>query len=114
MGDCPFETVAIAYRQSEATVIQSMFEFYGIPTLVRDAYSVRVNAPWTLALGGMRIQVLSEFAEEARGLLDEVASQESPPVRADAQERTANFALGLLLLLMGATPPPRIGASIVR
>lgn len=113
MREDPFETVAIAYRQSEAAVIQSMFEFYGIPTLVRDAYTARVNAPWTLAIGGMRIQVLSEFAEEARELLTEVADRQTPPTRAGTQERTANFALGLLLLLFGAVPPPRIGAGIV-
>lgn len=114
MNEARFETVAIAYRQSETAVIQSLFEYYGIPTFVCDADTARTCSPWTLAIGGMRIQVLSDFAGEARALLTEVASQETPPVRADAQERIANFALALLLGLLGGVPPPQLCASVVR
>lgn len=112
MSEARFETVVIAYRLSEAAVIQSMFEYYGIPTLVCDANTVRANAPWTLAVGGIRIQVLSNFAQEARDLLAEAAAREPAPI--PVEERIGNFAFGFLMLLFGATPPPsRMGAQII-
>ncbi|NML07174.1 hypothetical protein [Sphingomonas sp. G-3-2-10] len=117
MSDDPFETVVIAYSQSQAGVILSLFEWNGIPAYAMNIEMARNSAPLTLALGGIPIRVAREAAAEAREILGEAAdaSAEAEVPRLEAGERAGNFLIGLLCFLFaGAAPPPRIAASIVK
>ncbi|RYE01535.1 MAG: hypothetical protein EOP61_10985 [Sphingomonadales bacterium] len=113
-GD-PFETVAIAYSPPQAGVILSLFAWHGIPAYGQNIETVSANCPLTLALGGIPIRVLREFADEARDLLSEAAGddeREAPLLTPG--HRVAAIGLLVLLGLLAAPPPPRLGAEIVR
>jgi hypothetical protein len=114
MSDDPFETVAIAYSQAQADVILSMFAWYDIPAYAKNIAHARAVRVLTLALGGFPIRVHRDFAEEARGLLDEAAEREHEPLTEPLADRLGRLPLLGLLLLFGAPPQPRVSASIVR
>ncbi|NIJ21155.1 hypothetical protein FHS95_002858 [Sphingomonas naasensis] len=112
MSDDPFVTVAIAYSQPQALVLLSLFAWHDIPAYARNLQHARTDCPVTLALGGIPIRVLSDCAGAARALLVEAAEREDerPAPAPLAWRIVKTLALGMV----GATPPPRIAASIVR
>ena len=115
MDEDPFETVAIAYTQPQVAVMLSMFGWYGIPAYAKNFGHIGVDCPVTLALGGFPVRVHREFAEEARGLLAEAADRclEEPAKPQPLAYRIAKVPF-FLLLAMGAAPPPRLSATLVR
>ena len=115
MSEDPFETVAIAYTQSQAGVILSLFEWNGIPAYGANLEMVRANVPFTLALGGIPIRVAREAAAEARAILTEAAEreQEDAPSHEPLDDRIAKVALLGVLGLMAVAPPPRLSAEII-
>jgi hypothetical protein len=110
-GD-PFETVAIAYSQSQVAVLTSLFAAYGIPLIAMNVETLRANPAWTLALGGFPIRVPREAAADARGLLTEAAETPDEDLREPGPfaERVLTT---LFLGITGLTPPPRRSVSIV-
>ena len=115
MSEDPFETVAIAYTQSQAGVILSLFEWDGIPAYGANLETVRTSAPLTLALGGIPIRVAREAAAEARAILTEAAEheQEEVPEREPLSDHVAKGGLFGVLGLMAVAPPPKVSAEIV-
>lgn len=114
MSEDPFETVAIAYTQSQAGVILSLFEWNGIPAYGANLETVRTNAPLTLALGGIPIRVAREAAAEARAILTEAAEREQEEQSPEPlSDRIAKIGFLGLLGLMAVAPPPRVSAEIV-
>lgn len=115
MSEDPFETVAIAYSQSQAGVILSLFEWNGIPAYGANLETVRTSALLTLALGGIPIRVAREAAEEARAILNEAAerAQEEAPAPEPLSDRVAKVGLLGVLGLMAVAPPPRLSAEII-
>lgn len=113
MADDSFETVAITYRQPETAVILSMLEAYGIPAYALGAETARTVPPYTLALGGIRIRVPNSDAADARALLNEAAERESEIPPDDLEGRIGNGLLSFVMTILGGTPPPRLGATIV-
>jgi hypothetical protein len=112
VSDEPFETVAIAYSLPQALVLLSLFAWHGFPAYARNLQHARTDCPVTLALGGIPICVLSNWADDARALLAEAADRDSdPPTPSPLAYRIAKV---LALGVIGATPPPRMPASIVR
>ena len=108
-GD-PFETVAIAYSQPQAGVILSLFAWHGIPAYGMNLETIRVNTPWTLALGGIPIRAHRDYAEEARGLLAEAADVPDEAAAEPVGERVAKV---IFCGVFGLTPPPKMSAEIV-
>jgi hypothetical protein len=116
MGEDPFETVAIAYRQPQVLVMLSMFHAYGIPAYAKNLGHISVACPVTLALGGMPIRVHRDYADEARELLAEAAGREddeAPAMTQSLEERIVKVPALLLMMLMGTPPSPRLSATIV-
>ncbi|MDF7775333.1 hypothetical protein P1X14_08750 [Sphingomonas sp. AOB5] len=116
MSDDPFETVVIAYSQSQAGVILSLFEWNGIPAYAMNFETVRTNPALTLALGGIPIRVAREAAADAREILNEAAEAgaQEQSLYAPLSERVANVGLlGMLVLLGSGPPPPRLSAEII-
>lgn len=112
MSDDPFVTVAIAYSQPQALVLLSLFAWHDMPAYARNLQHARTDCPVTLALGGIPIRVLADCAGEARALLVEAAERETeePAPTPLAYRIVKTVALGVL----GAPPPPRMAATIVR
>lgn len=113
MSDDPFETVAIAYTQSQAGVILSLFEWNGMPAYGANLETVRTSAPLTLALGGIPIRVAREAAAEARAILTEAAEREQEEKSEPLSDRVAKVGLLGVLGMMAVAPPPRVSAEIV-
>lgn len=114
MSEDPFETVAIAYTQSQAGVILSLFAWNGIPAYGANLETVRTNTPLTLALGGIPIRVAREAAAEARALLTEAAEREHEEAPEPLSDRVAKVGLwGVLGMSAGGVPPPKLSAEIV-
>jgi hypothetical protein len=93
-------------------VLLSLFAWHGFPAYARNLQHARTDCPVTLALGGIPILVLSDHAEDARVLLAEAAERDAdePAPTPLAYRIVKMLALGV----MGAPPPPRMAASIVR
>lgn len=112
------ELIAIVYRQDELAVILSRLEAADIWVCRHSKGHVAVDVPLTLALGGVRLFVHREEAEEARALLAECGSWERI---GGVYENSLwlDWLVALLLLFLAATPPPAripsvvIGASAV-
>jgi len=58
---------------------RSRLEAEGIDAYVQDANIVRMNWLYSLAVGGVRLQVSSEHAPEALAILSSLDSQDSGP-----------------------------------
>lgn len=115
MSDDPFETVVIAYSQSQAGVILSLFEWNGIPAYAMNLEIVRTNPSLTLALGGIPIRVAREAAAEARAILNEAAeaAAQEESLRETLSERVAKVGVLGVMGMMAVAPPPRLSAEIV-
>lgn len=101
----PFEPIAIVYSQDELALLTSRLHSEGIWTFSHGARHVAVDPALTLALGGVRLLVRREQAEDAR----EVLAMGEAWQRAGgvyARSRVLDLALALLLALMAGVPPP--------
>ena len=110
--------MAIVYSQDELAVILSRLEAAGIWVFRHSETQIAIDVPRTLALGGVRIYVLREDAEEARDVLVEGA----PWKRIGGVYENSlwlDWTVALLLLFLAVTPPPAripshvIGARVV-
>jgi hypothetical protein len=108
--DDPFTTVAIAHTPPQALVILSLLQWHGIPAYAMNLETVRVNPPITLALGGIPIRVDRDAADEARTLLIEAEQQPDESRRATVLERAGTV---VVALVTGATPPPKLAATLL-
>ena len=115
MSEDPFETVAIAYSQAQASVILSLFAWNDIPAYGANLETVRTNAPLTLALGGIPIRVAREAADEARTILRESEAREleEEPVAQPLGERVARVGFLGLFGMMAVAPPPKLSVEII-
>jgi hypothetical protein len=113
MSGDSFETVAITYSQPEATVILSMFAFYGIPAYPVGFAHARAMAPLTVALGGIQIRVHVAALAEARELLAEVAErpQAVRPRLIDNALINGIIVMMVCFLLGVPVPPTRTGST---
>jgi hypothetical protein len=68
-----FDPVTVATFQwpTDAAVPQGLLEHAGIPTFLKDAHTVQVNNMAAQAVGGVKLQVPSDRAAEARAILQE-------------------------------------------
>lgn len=115
MAGDPFVTVAIAYSQAQADVILSLFAWHDIPAYAKNIQHVRTDPALTLALGAMPIRVYADYAEEARGLLEEAVERDhDPPLTEPLGERVGKVAFLGLLSFLAVAPPPKLSAEIVR
>ena len=108
------DTVAVAYAQPELALLLSRLHWHGIHTAAVGQGHVSLDWALTVALGGVRIRVPAEQAEEARALLAEV---EPPRWRGGifADNRVLDVALAVMLFLTAWVPPPaRIPAAYWR
>lgn len=67
-----FETIATSLIPSEMHILQGRLSSDGIPAFVVDAHMSQVQSLWSIATGGVRLQVPSAFVERARQLLAEL------------------------------------------
>ena len=68
-GQQQLELIAIVYRADELAMLKSRLEWEGIWFFAQGEPTIFLNPGWTLALGGFRLFVHREHAEEARELL---------------------------------------------
>ena len=104
--------VAIVYSQDELAVILSRLEAAGIWVFRHTEGQIAVDVPLTLALGGVRIFVLREAAEEARDVL----AESGPWERIGGVYENSlwlDWVVALLLLFLAATPPPARVPSVI-
>lgn len=99
--------IATAYSVSEAHIIQSMLRSYGIGAEAFDLHTVNLDPGLMIALGGIRIFVASEDAEDAKTLVWEGQQQAIPP-RSYDKHPVKNGLWAIILTLMGAPPPARV------
>lgn len=66
-----FVTVAIFNLPHELAVVRAKLETEGIICLARDEHTLSAYPLFTMAIGGLRLQVPLEDAEEARAILRE-------------------------------------------
>ena len=101
----PLETVAILYNQSEIALLTARLRAAGISVLPHSRENAAVDWAITLALGGVRLQVPQEQAEQATALLAEL-----PPWQGHngvySSNRAIDILFALLLLLFCGCPTP--------
>jgi hypothetical protein len=111
--DDPFELIAIVYSQDELALVTSRLRSEGIWAISHSARHVAADIGLTLALGGVRLLVHADQAEEARGLL----AMGRPWERTGgvyAGSRALDLWLALMLALVTGVPPPaRIQSVLV-
>jgi hypothetical protein len=64
-----FVEVARALHPGRLEILRARLDSEGIPSFVADAETTRMNALWSIALGGARLLVESRFEAEARELI---------------------------------------------
>ena len=64
-----FATVARSLMPAELQVLRARLESEGIPAFVADGEINRMNALWSIAVGGARLMVPREFETEARQII---------------------------------------------
>ena len=101
---------AVGFVRGFVYEILSLLAWHDIPAYARNIEHIRTSCPLTLALGGMPIQVLREFADEARELLAEAAERENEARVEPLEERVLKV---LFCGVLGLTPPPKVSAAIV-
>lgn len=62
----------------EAHIARSLLDSEGIPCFVADEHTVNMNWLYTFAMGGVRVQVPAQFAEQANLILAEDRSGDLP------------------------------------
>ncbi len=104
--------MAIVYRQDELAVILSRLEWAGIWVFRHSEAQIAVDVPMTLALGGVRLYVPRDEAEEARAVLAEGALWERI---GGVYENSPwlDWVVALLLVFLAATPPPARVPSVI-
>ena len=63
-------TVRIYANLPEAQVAQSRLDSEGIPTFLKNEFTLLMQPLWSQAMGGVELQVPQEFLAEAREILD--------------------------------------------
>ncbi|HUW28968.1 MAG TPA: hypothetical protein VMV97_10195 [Sulfuriferula sp.] len=69
-----FVTVACSLDTSEMLILSARLEAEGIPSFVADANINQTYSPLSIAAGGVRLQVPSEFSVAARRIIADVNS----------------------------------------
>ena len=69
-----FATVARSLIPSELHILRARLEGDGIPSFVVDDNITRMNSLWSVAVGGARLLVPQQLAEEAKQIIDHVKS----------------------------------------
>jgi len=67
-----FETIATSLIPSDIYILQGRLSSDGIPAFVVDGHMSQVQSLWSIATGGVRLQVPSAFVERARQMLAEL------------------------------------------
>ena len=70
-----FVTVATFDNYIEANIILGKLHNEGIEAFLRDEYTVTIDPILTNAIGGIKLTVMEQDAEEARGLLAAFAAE---------------------------------------
>jgi hypothetical protein len=65
-------TVASTSHTYEAHLIKSKLESEGIPAFIKDEHVVTANWLYSLAVGGVKIQVAQRDVERAKEILDNI------------------------------------------
>lgn len=75
-------TVRTFTHLAEAQVAQSRLDAEGIPTFLKNEFTLLMQPLWSDALGGVELQVPEEYLEHAREILDlpPMENPEFPPV----------------------------------
>ena len=68
-------TIRSYFNQTDAYLAQSRLESAGIRTFLADENMVNTNWLYSIAMGGIRLQVLQEEVEAALAILDDGAKQ---------------------------------------
>jgi len=103
--DDPFELVAIVYSQDELALLISRLRWEDIRVVGHSGAHVAADVGLTVALGGVRLLVHQEDADDARRVLAATPAWERQGgVYADS--RLMDLLLALLLVLMAGVPPP--------
>jgi hypothetical protein len=110
-SDDPFELIAIVFSQDELALVTSRLQAEGIWAIGHSERHIGVNVGLTLALGGVKLLVHHDQAEDARQLLGE------PWVRTGgvyARSRALDWAMALMLAVVTGVPAPaRIQSVLV-
>ena len=67
-----FATVARSLMPADLQVLRARLESEGIPAFVADGEINRMNALWSIAVGGVRLMVPREYEAEARQVIAHV------------------------------------------
>ncbi len=67
-----YTTIATCDNPLEAHIIRGRLEFEGMPTILAFDQHIWANWSFSLALGGVRLQVPSTYSEEAKEVLLEI------------------------------------------
>lgn len=82
-------TIASFSFPHEAHLAKAQLDAAGIPGFIADEYTINMQWLYSNAMGGVRLQVPAEFAEEAQALLTEpviiLESEDTPPALSEAE-----------------------------
>jgi hypothetical protein len=99
------ELVAIAYSQDELGLLTSRLRWEGIHVFLHSQAQIAVDVSLTIALGGVRLLVPNDQAEQTRQILRAMPAWErGAGVYCD--NRLVDLLLAFLLVMMTGIPPP--------
>jgi hypothetical protein len=75
MNDSKLITIASFSFPHEAHVAQANLEAEGIPAFIADEHTINMQWLFSNALGGVRVQVPSQFAKKAKDILSQDYSE---------------------------------------
>jgi len=85
-----FVTVARSLIPSELHILRARLEADGIRSFVADDNTTQANSLWSVAVGGARLLVAQELAEEARQIIDLMKSGKFALRESDTGDRASD------------------------
>lgn len=94
-------TVAVFGSPFEAGMARSELESFGIPVFVADEFTIGANHFYSNALGGVKVNVPSSYAEEARQILSAEVPEEDKENADDTINTHKEMAKSFVWLYLG-------------
>ncbi|MDA8415327.1 MAG: DUF2007 domain-containing protein [Desulfobacteraceae bacterium] len=83
-------TVAVFGAPYEAEMAKGELEANGIPAFILDQFTIGANPLYSNALGGIKLQVLVSYAEDAQRIISaQVPQEETEPIKPESNPKKA-------------------------
>jgi hypothetical protein len=70
-GEADFETVFRTLDLTQGQVLRALLSSERIPAVLLDEHTIQTQQLWAPAMGGVRIRVPTEYAEQAKRIIAE-------------------------------------------